>query len=104
MRSGGKALILSIKDWVFAFMTYLFFTSSAFGNQPGETVDQRWKVIVDDSPDQIEPNITVAMDKAVAHARYLTPWNVWMCRDGTGRDAPGSLTNHFKRSNDGILM
>jgi hypothetical protein len=55
-------------------------------------------------PNEIEANIAVTMDEAVAHSYDLPPRDVGIACFRVGGDLTARLAEYFKRANDRILM
>ena len=61
-------------------------------------------MLANHAPNEVEPNIDVAVDEAVAHAYDVAPRYIGMADFHVGRNLVGGLADHFKRANHGILV
>jgi hypothetical protein len=59
-------------------------------------------MILDRLPDNLEIDIAVIMDDAIAHAGDLAEGNVWEFGAHVGREASGGFTGHQKAPKDGV--
>ena len=69
-----------------------------------ELVDQNRNVPVDDLPDQIEVDVEVTVDDAVAQSDDLTPWDLRISAVGVCRDARGSFADDFENLENRVLV
>ena len=62
------------------------------------------EMLVRHLPNEIEANISVAVDEAMAHSDDLPPRDIGIASFRIGGDLAGRLTKHFERANDRILV
>lgn len=74
------------------------------GEQILELVNQSGNVLVDDLPDQVEVDVEVTVDDAVAQSDDLTPWDFRISTVGVGRDARGGFADDFENPENCVLV
>src|SRR3990172_491299 len=64
-------------------------------------LNQRWKVISDSAPQDIEVNVKISVYEAVSHANNIPPRNIRKIRSGLISDIRRCFPNDLNRLNHG---